>query len=123
MKLHFDEFPEINVIDSYATGSISINRQPYSGSIMVTPKNVFTDDLPVDINDCSHALLDRISELQPDVLLLGTGARQVFPEPAILSALYEKSLPFEAMSTPAACRSYNVLVGESRFVVALLLPA
>lgn len=123
MKLHFDEFPEINIIDSYAAGSISINRQSYSCTVLVTPDNIFTDDLPIDINDTSPALLERIAALQPDVLLLGTGAQQVFPETAILSALYEKRLPFEAMSTPAACRSYNVLVGESRFVVALLLPA
>ena len=123
MKLHLDEFPEINVIDSYGAGSISVNRQAYSGSLLLTPDKVFTDSLPTELGGLSMALLERMAGLQPDVLLIGTGPRQLFPEAALLSALYEMNLPFETMNTPAACRSYNVLVGESRFVVALLLPA
>ena len=56
-----------------------------------------------------------------DVLLLGTGNRQRFPSPALLRPLIEAGRPIEVMDTPAACRTYNILVAEGRAVAAALI--
>jgi len=62
-----------------------------------------------------------VLELQPEVLLIGTGARQVFPGTALIAELYALRLGFEIMDTAAACRTYNVLVAEGRDVAAALI--
>jgi uncharacterized protein len=62
-----------------------------------------------------------IVELAPEIVLLGTGARFTFPMPALLAPLYKAGIGVEAMDTPAACRTYNILLGEGRNVVAALI--
>ena len=54
-------------------------------------------------------------------MLLGTGVRQRFPAPAIAIALSNERIGLEVMDTAAACRTYNILVGEGRYAVAALL--
>ena len=55
------------------------------------------------------------------MLLLGTGARQRFPHPRLYRALTDAGIGVECMDTPAACRTYNILVAEDRRVVAAIL--
>jgi uncharacterized protein len=59
--------------------------------------------------------------LSPELIFFGSGARLRFPKPAILKALMARRIGFETMDTPAACRTYNVLLAEGRAVVAALL--
>jgi len=54
-------------------------------------------------------------------MLIGTGTVQRFPDPVALRPLIEAGIGFEIMSTPAACRTYNILVAEDRQVVAALI--
>jgi uncharacterized protein len=63
----------------------------------------------------------RIAELSIEVLIFGSGARIRFAKPALLRPLIEARIGVETMDTPAACRTYNVLLAESRSVVAALL--
>ena len=71
--------------------------------------------------DLAAADLEPVLALQPEILLIGSGERQVFPVPELLAALYAARLGFEIMATGAACRTYNVLVAEGREVAAALL--
>jgi uncharacterized protein len=54
-------------------------------------------------------------------VLLGTGATFIFPEPALLAPLRKAGIGVEVMDTAAACRTYNILLGEERNVVAALI--
>ena len=54
-------------------------------------------------------------------MLLGTGPVFRFPEAARLAPLYQAGIGVEVMDTPAACRTYNILMGEGRKVLAALL--
>ena len=63
----------------------------------------------------------RIMALDPEVLLLGTGTQHAFPPAQFSARFLSRGVGFEAMNTGAACRTYNVLVGEQRRVVAMLL--
>jgi uncharacterized protein len=64
--------------------------------------------------------LERAIALEPEVILLGTGARQHFPAPALLRAMLARGIGLEVMDTAAACRTFNVLASEYRRVVAVL---
>lgn len=60
-------------------------------------------------------------ELAPEVVIVGTGARQRFPAPQLLRPLIEAGIGFEVMDLAAACRTYNILASEGRAVAAALL--
>jgi uncharacterized protein len=63
----------------------------------------------------------QIAELKPELVIIGTGLRQRFPRPDLLKALINAKVGFEIMDTQAACRTYNILVGEGRQAMAALL--
>jgi Uncharacterized conserved protein len=63
----------------------------------------------------------RLLELEPEVVLLGTGTTFRYPAPALLAPLTGRGIGVEVMDTGAACRTYNVLVAEGRQVVAAIL--
>ena len=56
-------------------------------------------------------------------MLLGTGARQVFPAREAMAALLRRRIGIEVMTNAAACRTYNLLAGEGRRVVAAIMLA
>ena len=58
---------------------------------------------------------------QPELVIFGSGARLRFAPPAFMRALMQKRIGIETMDTLAACRTYNVLAGEGRQVIAALL--
>jgi uncharacterized protein len=62
-----------------------------------------------------------VFSLEPDVVLLGTGERQIFPGIEILSVFAEKGLGVEVMNTGALCRTFNILVAEDRNVAAAII--
>lgn len=109
------------VIRAYETGGITVNEEVFRTSIIVTPEQVITDWQPRAFADLTPADLEAITALKPEVVLLGTGARLRFPHPSLTRSLLEARIGFEAMDTGAACRTYNVLMGEGRRVAAGLL--
>jgi uncharacterized protein len=74
------------------------------------------------MDELDERRLEPVFALRPEVVLLGTGARQVFPSPELLMCFHRRGIGIEVMATAAACRTFNVLVSERRKVVAALLP-
>jgi uncharacterized protein len=62
-----------------------------------------------------------LAETRPELVIFGSGERLRFVRPALLQALINKRIGVETMDTLAACRTYNILAGEGRRVVAALL--
>ncbi len=60
----------------------------------------------------------RLRERAPELVLLGTGERQRFPRPHLTRPLTDAHIGCEAMDSRAACRTYNILMGEGRKVLA-----
>ena len=58
---------------------------------------------------------------QPELVIFGSGNRLRFPKPVFLRALMQHRIGIETMDTLAACRTYNILAGEGRQVIAALL--
>jgi len=119
MKLQLDS-QEGMAITGYGEGWFAVNERRYAASIVVMPGR-----LPQDWGGGFAALsvsdFEMLRALAPDVVLIGTGARQRFPDPRLLSPLIEARIGFEIMDSPAACRTYNILMAEGRRVAAALL--
>jgi uncharacterized protein len=74
-------------------------------------------------DDLETAHFDAILALQPELVIFGSGPRLKFVSPALMRGLIDRRIGVETMDTPAACRTYNVLVSEGRSAVAALLMA
>jgi len=108
-------------IRAYAAGRIQVGGAIYRGSLIVTPRQVLPDWPPAHIDALTAEHLDAVVALAPEVLLLGTGTTQIFPDPALYAALLARRIGLEVMDTRAACRTYNILLAEDRWVVAALI--
>ena len=75
---------------------------------------------PATLDDLQVNHLEPIFELQPELVLLGTGARQRFPSPEVRAAFAAQKIGLESMDLGAACRTFNILVQEDRRVAAAL---
>ncbi|MES2912690.1 MAG: Mth938-like domain-containing protein [Pseudomonadota bacterium] len=71
--------------------------------------------------DLTEAHFSLLAETQPELVIFGSGTRLRFPPPAFMRALMQKRIGIETMDTLAACRTYNILAGEGRQVIAALL--
>jgi len=121
MRLHQEAHSGRNVIRAYAPGVIRINDVNFTGSVIVSATQILTEPVLANVGDLSQAFAQRVLELEPDLVLLGTGIRQVFPPAAFAAEFLSAAVGFEVMDTGAACRTFNVLVAELRRVVAVLL--
>jgi uncharacterized protein len=121
MRFTRDATAGINIIRAYGGGELRINDTVYRGAVIVSGTQLLHEPAIVDLADLLSIDAARILELDPELLLLGTGARQIFPPPSFSARYLSAGIGFETMDTGAACRTYNVLVGEQRRVVAMLL--
>ena len=64
---------------------------------------------------------EQMVALKPELILIGTGNKQRFPKPELLKSLISAKIGFEIMNSQAACRTYNILVGEGRKVLLALI--
>jgi uncharacterized protein len=122
MKLHLDNDASRNTITAYGPGWIEVNRQRHPNALLVRPEGEVIAWPVTDLAGLRAEHLEALGAMTPEVVLLGTGARQRFPHPAILAALARARIGVEVMDTGAACRTYNILMGEGRRVVAALIP-
>lgn len=121
MKIQLEMGAGLNQIRAYAPGQVTINQTIYTRSLIVTPQRVIADWPPRTFAELDEAHFEVLAGLRPEVVILGTGARLRFPKPASLRALVEVNVGVEVMDTGAACRTYNILMGDGRRVAAALL--
>jgi uncharacterized protein len=112
-----------NLFTGYGEGYVEVNRVRFHESLVVTGERIVKDWPIASIDALQADHLAAIIELKPVIVLLGTGARFQFPEPARMAPLYKAGIGVEVMDTPAACRTYNILMGEGRDVLAALILA
>ncbi len=121
MKFTLEGNSGVHLVRSYAAGEIRIGERVLRSSCIVTADTLIENWEPSTLADLQPAHLDKIFALAPEVVLLGTGMSQGFPSAAVRAAFTERRIGLEAMDLGAACRTYNVLVGEERKVAAALL--
>ena len=121
MKFEREQPQGRNSFTGYGPGYVEINRARHTASLVVNAERVVTDWPVESVQQLGADHMAAIVELAPEIVLLGTGASFRFPEPALLAPLYKAGIGVEVMDTPAACRTYNILLGEGRNVVAAVI--
>lgn len=101
-----------------------VNERVLDKSFVIAPESLVEDWPVVDAKAMSPVDLEALFALSPEVIVLGTGPSQRFPSAAVMHACLSRSIGFEVMDNAAAARTYSVLAGEGRRVVAgFIFPA
>ena len=111
----------INVIRAYGGGELRVNENTYRGAVILSASTVIAEPNIQNLEDLIAIDVSRVLALEPELVLLGTGTRQIFPAASFGAQFLRAGIGFEVMDTGAACRTFNVLVSEQRRVAALLL--
>lgn len=121
MQLDYDR-PDYAYVLRAADGACAlVNERRLERSFVIAPDTLL-DDWPataaaaLTVEDFAPVLA-----LQPEVVLLGTGSRQAFPPAAVMAACLTRGIGIEVMANPAAARTFHVLAGEGRKVVAAMI--
>jgi uncharacterized protein len=109
-------------ITAYRSGEIMIGGVTWRTSVLIGSDRGAETWPPRAFEDLAEAHFETIAIREPEIVLLGTGARTLFPAPALLLPCSRRGIGIEVMDTGAACRSFNFLLGEGRRVIAALLP-
>ena len=121
MKMQADRPEGSNAITRHGAAGVIVNGAEHRASVLV-PWQGPVQPWPVhDFESLDEVSFEAVMRLSPELVIFGSGSRLRFPKPAILKALMARRIGVETMDTPAACRTYNVLLAEGRAVVAALL--
>ena len=121
VKLQAERYDGSNAIARHGTAGVVVAGVEYRENVLVPWQGEVRRWEAGAFADLTEAHFDAIAELQPELVVFGSGSRMRFPPPRLLRGLMAKRIGVESMDTPAACRTYNVLLGEGRSVVAALL--
>ena len=146
MKLHTDTNSAMNTVTGYGNGFVEVNKVRFDHAIAFGPLGEiarWSASNPLDISSellltaarLSLAPMDPMAFLdsdnggapqvlgdKPEVLLVGTGSKQVMLPHHIVAPLLKAGIGVESMTTQAAARTFNILMAEGRQVIAALIP-
>jgi len=124
MKLQPDRL-DVQSILGYGPGWIGLARngvaEKIERSVIIGSRGELMDWNCARFEDLSAAHFDQMAEYRPELILFGSGTRLRFTAPAFLRNLMTQRIGIETMDTLAACRTYNILAGEGRHVLAAML--
>jgi uncharacterized protein len=122
MKLHPDRHNALNTVTAYGSGYFEINQVRHEGALLLMPEGEVRPWQVQGYEALSAGDFEALLGLGAEVVLLGTGSIHRMPHPRLTAALTGAGVGVEAMDSFAACRTYNILMGEGRRVLAALLP-
>jgi uncharacterized protein len=121
MKMQADRPEGSNAITRHGAEGVIVNGREHRHNVLVPWRGEVVPWAVDDFEALDEASFEALIALEPELVIFGSGSRIRFPRPALLKDLMARRIGFETMDTPAACRTYNVLLGEGRAVVAALL--
>lgn len=111
------------LIRAYGPGQVTVNEDVLTRSLVISSEHLIRDWPPQCLAELTADHLATAIAHKPEILIIGTGAQLRFPHASLIAQLQAQGIGVEIMDTPAACRTYNVLVSEQRRVTAALLMA
>ena len=124
MKLQPDRL-DVQSILGYGAGWVGLGRngvgEKIERSVIIGSRGELIDWQCARFEDLRDEHFDQLAAYRPELVLFGSGMRLRFPPPAFLRSLMAQRTGVETMDTLAACRTYNILAGEGRHVMAALL--
>lgn len=115
MKLHLNFTDQRFIIQNYGEAHVTINGERIERSLILTPEKRL-DWAALAGANLDEVLLAPLLEDEPELVIIGTGSRQHVPNPTVMRFFARHGIGLEYVSTPAACRIYNILAGEGRRV-------
>ena len=123
MKLHLAKPDNSNTFTAYGEGYVAVNNEKFEKSLIVLPDQKLTDWNETSVDSLSSEGLEKLKNLGTEIILLGTGKTLRFPPREVLKSFFQAGIGLEVMDTQAACRTYNILAGEGRYIAAALIIA
>ncbi len=114
------EIPTTLTIRSVSERQIRIADEVYDATIALTLDKVIRDWPVKPPDELGEDDFTQLLDEKPEIIVLGTGGRNVFPPRELVFAMARRGVGFEVMDTAAAARTFNVLAGEGRSVAAVL---
>lgn len=112
--------PAGNTIRKVEPGSITVGEVVYQHCIGLLVADVFERWPDRPIGELDEAGLAPLLDTKPELLIVGTGWKQVLPPRELMFAMARRGIGLEVMDTPAACRTFNILIAEDRRPAAIL---
>ncbi len=119
MKFQPDQFA--TAITAYGPGWIAVGGERITHSVVLQGGGERADWACTRFEQLTAGHFEQLARIRPELVVFGSGERLRFPRPVLLRPLVEAGIGIETMDTAAACRTYNILAGEGRRVVAALL--
>ncbi|MEM9385828.1 MAG: Mth938-like domain-containing protein [Pseudomonadota bacterium] len=121
MKLTLHTESGVHLVRAYQPGLLRLADREVDTPVLMSPSELVCPwDAPA-VSELDLNALKPLLDWHPDICVLGTGPTQAFPPVALIAELAERGIGLEVMRTPAACRTYNVLVVDGRRVAAALI--
>ena len=120
MQFTREQISEITV-RQIEPGRIRIGNGVLHNNVLLTAEREIRDWSLEDIGDLDESTLEPILADGPEMIVVGTGWKVVFPPRELVFALARRGIGFETMDTPAACRTFNILINEGRRAAAALI--
>lgn len=108
-------------ISGYGPGWIGIGSEKIHSSVVIGSRGERFDWGCPRFEDLSVQHFAQLAALNTELIIFGSGRRIRFPPGALIRPLIDKRIGIETMDTEAACRTYNILAGEGRWVAVALL--
>jgi len=121
LKFQPDQLAGVNNITHYDPERLRVNAESYAHSLLVPWIGSPRAWDVAELGSLTQAHFDVLLELNPEVVIFGSGTRLRFVSPALYRGLIERRIGVETMDSGAACRTYTVLANEGRRVVAAIL--
>lgn len=121
MKLHATNTQQYQTVTAYDDEGVEFNLIRYEHSLIVLPETAPTKWDVTTFEDLSASHFEQVAATAPDVVILGTGKKQKFIHPKLITALSAQHKGVECMDNQAACRTYNILMTEGRKVALALI--
>ncbi|MCB1723808.1 MAG: Mth938-like domain-containing protein [Gammaproteobacteria bacterium] len=121
MKMALDDTGGRNVITAYEPGRVTVRERVFERSVIILPTTLHADWRVTDTRALRASDFGPLLEKPPEVVILGSGDAQLFPNPSVMTTLMDLGVGIEVMDNAAACRTYNILLAEDRHVALALI--
>jgi uncharacterized protein len=118
MKFSEDKIERGYYVSGYEDGAILVNGNARTASFIISLEELIEDWTPAHIDELCSQHMQPLLDLQPELVLIGTGETLKFPAMEHYACLIQQNIGVEIMDSAAACRTYNILLGEGRKVAA-----
>lgn len=111
----------LHLVHSVGAGTVQVGDRTFSNSLLLMPER-YVEAFPVRmLADFTAEVITAVLALQPALVLIGTGSRQLLPSPALMAGFLRHGVGLETMDSHAAARTYNLLASEGRRVTVVFL--